>query len=185
MLDDAAPALVLATAETALPGALLLDDPDTLSGSSDAPLTDVVLRPENPAYVIYTSGSTGRPKGVVVPHAGIVNRLLWMQDEYGLTADDRVLQKTPSSFDVSVWEFFWPLVTGATVVLARPDGHKDPAYLARLIRDRGDHDRPLRPVDAPGVPAGADGGGVHRACAGCCAAAKPCRPTRSRSSGRS
>ncbi|MFI5589850.1 amino acid adenylation domain-containing protein [Amycolatopsis sp. NPDC051758] len=137
MLEDAAPALVLATAETALPGALLLDDPDTLSGTPDGPLTDVALRPENPAYVIYTSGSTGRPKGVVVPHAGIVNRLLWMQDEYGLTADDRVLQKTPSSFDVSVWEFLWPLVTGATEVLARPDGHKDPAYLARLIRERG------------------------------------------------
>ncbi|WP_410614837.1 amino acid adenylation domain-containing protein [Amycolatopsis sp. lyj-109] len=136
MLDDAAPALVLAVAETAVPGALLLDDPDTLAGVPDEPL-DVVLRPENPAYVIYTSGSTGRPKGVVVPHAGIVNRLLWMQDEYGLTADDRVLQKTPSSFDVSVWEFLWPLLTGATEVLARPDGHKDPAYLARLIRDRG------------------------------------------------
>nr|WP_249026664.1 non-ribosomal peptide synthetase [Amycolatopsis pretoriensis] len=126
MLEDSAPALVLATA----------DDLPPLDGVSDAPL-DVPLRPENPAYVIYTSGSTGRPKGVVVPHEGIVNRLLWMQDEYGLTVDDRVLQKTPSSFDVSVWEFLWPLVTGATEVVARPDGHKDPAYLARLIRDRG------------------------------------------------
>ncbi|WP_410571114.1 amino acid adenylation domain-containing protein [Amycolatopsis sp. cmx-4-61] len=135
MLEDADPALVLAVADTAVPGALLLDDPATLAGVPDAPL-DVVLRPENPAYVIYTSGSTGRPKGVVVPHAGIVNRLLWMQREYGLTGDDRVLQKTPSSFDVSVWEFLWPLLTGATEVLARPDGHKDPAYLARLIRDR-------------------------------------------------
>ncbi|WP_086851675.1 non-ribosomal peptide synthetase, partial [Amycolatopsis kentuckyensis] len=136
MLEDADPALVLAVADTAVPGALLLDDPDTLAGVPDEPL-EVTLRPENPAYVIYTSGSTGRPKGVVVPHAGIVNRLLWMQDEYGLTGDDRVLQKTPSSFDVSVWEFLWPLLTGATEVLARPDGHKDPAYLARLIRDRG------------------------------------------------
>nr|WP_244885472.1 non-ribosomal peptide synthetase [Amycolatopsis vancoresmycina] len=136
MLEDADPALVLAVADTAVPGALLLDDPATLAGVPDVPL-DVVLRPENPAYVIYTSGSTGRPKGVVVPHAGIVNRLLWMQAEYGLTGDDRVLQKTPSSFDVSVWEFLWPLLTGATEVLARPDGHKDPAYLARLIRDRG------------------------------------------------
>ncbi|MER5428955.1 non-ribosomal peptide synthase/polyketide synthase [Streptomyces sp. NPDC002588] len=90
----------------------------------------------HPAYVIYTSGSTGRPKGVVVPHAGIVNRLLWMQDTYRLTADDRVLQKTPSSFDVSVWEFFWPLITGAALVLARPEGHRDPAYLARLIREQ-------------------------------------------------
>jgi amino acid adenylation domain-containing protein/non-ribosomal peptide synthase protein (TIGR01720 family) len=93
--------------------------------------------PSSPAYVIYTSGSTGRPKGVVVPHEGIVNRLLWMQGEYGLTGDDRVLQKTPSSFDVSVWEFFWPLITGAALVLARPDGHKDPVYLAGLIQEQG------------------------------------------------
>ncbi|WP_406006001.1 non-ribosomal peptide synthase/polyketide synthase [Streptomyces sp. NBC_00637] len=92
--------------------------------------------PAHPAYVIYTSGSTGRPKGVVVPHEGIVNRLLWMQHTYGLTAADRVLQKTPSSFDVSVWEFFWPLITGAALVLARPEGHRDPAYLARLIREQ-------------------------------------------------
>ncbi|MFI5885736.1 non-ribosomal peptide synthase/polyketide synthase [Streptomyces sp. NPDC051554] len=92
--------------------------------------------PSSPAYVIYTSGSTGRPKGVVVPHEGIVNRLLWMQDAYGLTAADQVLQKTPSSFDVSVWEFFWPLITGATLVVARPEGHRDPAYLARLIREQ-------------------------------------------------
>nr|WP_281170518.1 amino acid adenylation domain-containing protein [Actinokineospora enzanensis] len=86
-----------------------------------------------PAYVIYTSGSTGRPKGVVVPQSGIVNRLLWMQDEYRLTPGERVLQKTPASFDVSVWEFFWPLITGATLVLARPGGHRDAAYLADVI----------------------------------------------------
>ncbi|NGO42305.1 amino acid adenylation domain-containing protein [Streptomyces sp. YC419] len=92
--------------------------------------------PLSPAYVIYTSGSTGRPKGVVVPHQGIVNRLQWMQAAYELTGDDRVLQKTPSSFDVSVWEFFWPLITGATLVLARPEGHKDPAYLAELIQEQ-------------------------------------------------
>ncbi|MEU9185750.1 amino acid adenylation domain-containing protein [Streptomyces sp. NPDC048484] len=90
--------------------------------------------PSSPAYVIYTSGSTGRPKGVVVPQAGIVNRLLWMQDTYGLNGADRVLQKTPSSFDVSVWEFFWPLITGAALVVAGPDGHKDPRYLAELIQ---------------------------------------------------
>ncbi|MEU0370274.1 amino acid adenylation domain-containing protein [Streptomyces sp. NPDC006283] len=98
----------------------------------DAPR--VAAGPDHPAYLIYTSGSTGRPKGVAVTHRAIVNRLAWMQGEYGLTADDRVLQKTPSSFDVSVWEFFWALVEGATVVLARPDGHRDPAYLADLIR---------------------------------------------------
>ncbi len=96
-----------------------------------------VYDPWSPAYVIYTSGSTGRPKGVVVPHEGIVNRLLWMQDAYGLGSEDRVLQKTPSGFDVSVWEFFWPLITGATLVVARPEGHKDPAYLAALIREQG------------------------------------------------
>nr|QEO73592.1 condensation domain-containing protein [uncultured bacterium] len=89
----------------------------------------------NLAYAIYTSGSTGRPKGVLVPHRGIVNRLCWMQTEYRLDGDDRVLQKTPSSFDVSVWEFFWPLTVGATLVLARPGGHREPDYLARLIRD--------------------------------------------------
>jgi amino acid adenylation domain-containing protein len=85
------------------------------------------------AYVLYTSGSTGTPKGVMIPHRGIVNRLLWMQDAYGLTPRDRVLQKTPFSFDVSLWEFFWPLLTGARLVFARPEGHKDPSYLARLI----------------------------------------------------
>ncbi|WP_347814612.1 amino acid adenylation domain-containing protein [Streptomyces sp. Tu 3180] len=90
--------------------------------------------PDHPAYLIHTSGSTGRPKGVVVTHRAIVNRLAWMQGEYGLAADDRVLQKTPAGFDVSVWEFFWPLTEGATVVLARPGGHRDPAYLAGLIR---------------------------------------------------
>ncbi|HEX8128534.1 MAG TPA: amino acid adenylation domain-containing protein, partial [Pyrinomonadaceae bacterium] len=87
----------------------------------------------NAAYIIYTSGSTGRPKGVVNTHRGICNRLLWMQDEYELTCDDRVLQKTPFSFDVSVWEFFWPLMTGARLVVARPGGHQDSAYLVRLI----------------------------------------------------
>lgn len=94
------------------------------------------LTPAHPAYVIYTSGSTGRPKGVVVSHGAIDNRLRWMQSAYGLTSEDRVLQKTPSSFDVSVWEFFWPLRQGAVLVVAEPGGHKDPAYLARLIREQ-------------------------------------------------
>ena len=89
------------------------------------------------AYVIYTSGSTGRPKGVLNSHRGIVNRLLWMQDAFGLSAGDRVLQKTPFSFDVSVWEFFWPLITGARLVVANPGGHRDPAYLSRLILEKG------------------------------------------------
>ncbi|MGN4225879.1 AMP-binding protein, partial [Burkholderia gladioli] len=98
-----------------------------------------VLAPSNLAYVIYTSGSTGQPKGVGIDHAGIVNRLQWMQQAYRLEAGDSVLQKTPFGFDVSVWEFFWPLQTGARLVLCRPDGHRDPAYLADLIeRERID-----------------------------------------------
>ncbi|WP_405924541.1 amino acid adenylation domain-containing protein [Streptomyces sp. NBC_00035] len=93
-----------------------------------------VAGPDHLAYVIYTSGSTGRPKGVQVPHRGIANRLRWMQDTYGLTGADTVLQKTPISFDVSVWELFWPLLTGARLVLAAPGGHRDPGYLAELIQ---------------------------------------------------
>ncbi|HLM44194.1 MAG TPA: amino acid adenylation domain-containing protein, partial [Myxococcaceae bacterium] len=89
--------------------------------------------PDTLAYVIFTSGSTGRPKGAMNAHRGVSNRLLWMQSEYGLGANDTVLQKTPFSFDVSVWEFFWPLMTGARLVVAEPGGHQDPAYLQRLI----------------------------------------------------
>lgn len=92
--------------------------------------------PNGLAYMIYTSGSTGRPKGALNTHAGICNRLLWMQDQYQLTEADAILQKTPFSFDVSVWEFFWPLITGARLVLAAPGGHKDPAYLIRVIREQ-------------------------------------------------
>ncbi|HEV2961302.1 MAG TPA: amino acid adenylation domain-containing protein, partial [Candidatus Angelobacter sp.] len=91
----------------------------------------------NAAYIIYTSGSTGRPKGVVNTHAGIRNRLLWMQEAYRLTASDRVLQKTSFSFDVSVWEFFWPLLAGAGLVLARPGGQRDSQYLVDAIRQQG------------------------------------------------
>ncbi|WP_422736337.1 amino acid adenylation domain-containing protein [Micromonospora sp. WMMD729] len=93
--------------------------------------------PDSLAYIIYTSGSTGRPKGVCVPHRGIVNRIRWMQDTYRLRADDVVLQKTPYGFDVSVWEFFWPLAAGARLALARPGGHRDPAYLAATVVERG------------------------------------------------
>jgi amino acid adenylation domain-containing protein len=88
----------------------------------------------NSAYVIFTSGSTGKPKGVVNEHRGIVNRLIWMQDEYQLKKDDLVLQKTPFGFDVSVWEFFWPLQVGAKLIVAKPGGHKDSSYLKNLVR---------------------------------------------------
>ncbi|MEA5623266.1 non-ribosomal peptide synthetase, partial [Nostoc sp. UHCC 0251] len=99
--------------------------------SQDNPIT--TLQDSNLAYVIYTSGSTGKPKGAMNTHLGICNRLLWMQQAYQLTAVDCILQKTPFSFDVSVWEFFWPLITGARLVVAKPGGHKDSAYLVNLI----------------------------------------------------
>ncbi|SNT45953.1 non-ribosomal peptide synthase/polyketide synthase [Actinacidiphila glaucinigra] len=146
VLQDAKPALVMTTGAVApvLPegtAQLIVDDPGTVEAISrlqGGDLTDTergaALLPAHPAYVIYTSGSTGRPKGVAVPHAGVVNRLAWMQDAYRLTPDDRVVQKTPFGFDVSVWEFFWPLLEGATLVMARPGGHRDPEYLAELIQ---------------------------------------------------
>jgi amino acid adenylation domain-containing protein len=110
-----------------------LEDP---SGTSEEDPAGEV-RPDNLAYVIYTSGSTGRPKGAMNTHRNVVNRLFWMQQTYRLDAGDRMLQKTPISFDVSVWEIFWPLMTGATLVVARPGGHRDPAYLWRVIAEQG------------------------------------------------
>ena len=91
----------------------------------------------DPAYVIFTSGSTGNPKGVVITHRAIVNRLLWMQSQYGIDSDDVILQKTPATFDVSVWEFFLPLISGARLVVAPPGAHRDPRAIAGLIRDYG------------------------------------------------
>ncbi|MEU1130958.1 amino acid adenylation domain-containing protein [Streptomyces sp. NPDC005900] len=139
MLDDAAPMLVL-TQEHLRAG---LPPTEAEVCALDADWARIAEEPEGPvahgagpdtlAYMIYTSGSTGEPKGVLNTHRGIVNRLLWMQDRYRLDATDRVLQKTPFSFDVSVWEFFWPLLAGATLVVAGPDEHKDPARLAEVI----------------------------------------------------
>jgi len=97
---------------------------------------EVGLTVDNLAYVIYTSGSTGKPKGVAVPHRGLLNRLQWMQAQYRLDASDRVLQKTPFSFDVSVWEFFWPFMAGAALVVAPPGDHRDSRRLVELIRDQ-------------------------------------------------
>ena len=91
---------------------------------------------DNLIYTIYTSGSTGKPKGVMNTHRGVCNRLHWMQQTYQLTFEDRILQKTPFSFDVSVWEFFWPLLTGACLVIAHPGGHQDPDYLVSLIAEK-------------------------------------------------
>ncbi|MEP7012253.1 MAG: amino acid adenylation domain-containing protein [Acidobacteriota bacterium] len=138
LLADARPAAVLSRADLAAslpagsrtellapgaPNSATLPPPSRIDGA-------------NLAYVIYTSGSTGRPKGAMVPHAGIRNRLLWMQSAYRLGAEDRVLQKTPFSFDVSVWELFWPLAVGACLVVAKPEGHRDPSYLAATIREQ-------------------------------------------------
>jgi amino acid adenylation domain-containing protein len=115
--------------------AICLDDSDIFSQASDTAAEDPSLRagPNDPVYMIYTSGSTGRPKGVPNIHRGLVNRILWMQEALGLSEKDRVLQKTPYSFDVSVWEFFWPLVAGACIVMAKPGGHRDNAYLIDTI----------------------------------------------------
>ncbi|AQA22073.1 amino acid adenylation domain protein [Rhodococcus sp. MTM3W5.2] len=142
VLDNAAPALVLTAGET-LQGAapvVSLADLD-LSGLDPSPIVDgertAPLRADHRAYVLYTSGSTGRPKGVAVTHRAIVNRLRWMQDSYPIDGRDVVVQKTPATFDVSVWELFWPLVTGARLVVAEPDGHRDPGYLSALIREEG------------------------------------------------
>ncbi|MGV9614814.1 amino acid adenylation domain-containing protein, partial [Nocardia xishanensis] len=146
ILDTARPSLVLTTRRDGFVtddavAFRYVEDLPASAQISGAPITDAErvrpLRPGNTAYVIFTSGSTGRPKGVAVSHAAIVNRLLWMQHEYPIGADDAVLQKTPATFDVSVWEFFWPLQTGARLVVAKPDGHRDPVYLARIIAEQG------------------------------------------------
>ncbi|WP_436775397.1 amino acid adenylation domain-containing protein, partial [Yinghuangia sp. YIM S09857] len=89
------------------------------------------------AYVLYTSGSTGRPKGVVVSHRALGNQLAWVQDAFPLSSDDRFLHKAPAGFDVAIWETFWPLAAGATVVVAEAGGQRDGGYLARLVREQG------------------------------------------------
>lgn len=88
------------------------------------------------AYVLFTSGSTGRPKGVAISHRAIDNRLRWQQHQIPVGEGNRVLHKTPISFDVHVWELYWPLAEGAAVVIAAPEGHRDPAYLARVIAEQ-------------------------------------------------
>jgi|HubBroStandDraft_1064217.scaffolds.fasta_scaffold02488_2 amino acid adenylation domain-containing protein len=110
---------------------------DRITSQQPALGEPVSVGPENLVYVIFTSGSTGRPKGVMTEHAPVVNRLRWMISNHPLGPADKVLQKTPVFFDVSVWEMFWPLSVGATLVLARPDGHRDTDYLVRTIVDAG------------------------------------------------
>ncbi|MDO9003736.1 MAG: amino acid adenylation domain-containing protein, partial [Aquabacterium sp.] len=105
-----------------------------MGGQADA-APSPKLHPESPAYIIYTSGSTGRPKGAANSHAALANRLHWMQDAYPIGPEDTILQKTPFSFDVSVWEFFWPLMTGARLAIAEPGAHRDPAALTQLMQE--------------------------------------------------
>ncbi|MCA9542675.1 MAG: AMP-binding protein, partial [Myxococcales bacterium] len=113
--------------------AVLEADADDPTESSERP--SAALHPSSAVYVIYTSGSTGRPKGVVNAHQGVANRLQWMKPALGVDDSDVFLQKTPFTFDVSVWELFVPLVIGAQLVVARPEGHKDTAYLCDLVEE--------------------------------------------------
>uniref|UniRef100_UPI0024540847 non-ribosomal peptide synthetase n=1 Tax=Nocardia flavorosea TaxID=53429 RepID=UPI0024540847 len=145
ILESATPVCVLTVTadQPDLPESVRSLTVDTLdtAGFSDEPVTDAdrlaPLRPDNTAYVIYTSGSTGRPKGVAVSHHAIVNQQLWMLDSYGFTADDVYLQKTATTFDVSLWGYFLPLMSGAALIVATPDGHRDPAYVAETIARHG------------------------------------------------
>jgi len=140
MINDSGLTVVLARQAASLswPAGLRTLDPGTLDLAAQ-PASDPVMEvhPENLAYVIYTSGSTGRPKGAANRHGALANRLAWMQQAYGLEAGDTVLQKTPFSFDVSVWEFFWPLMTGARLAVAEPGAHRDPAELVEAIQRYG------------------------------------------------
>ncbi|MGH8883467.1 MAG: AMP-binding protein, partial [Stackebrandtia sp.] len=142
VLEVSAPVVVLTTGVFESLGEapiLRLDEFDWSAVHADPVLdTESVPRacPDNLAYVIFTSGSTGRPKGVAVSHRAIVANLRWRERVYRMVAADVVLQKTPVTFDVSVWEFFWPLQVGARMVLAAPQGHRDPAYLIRIIHQK-------------------------------------------------
>ncbi|TBV09264.1 non-ribosomal peptide synthetase [Phytopseudomonas dryadis] len=142
MLEDSGVKLLLSQSHLDLPlaeGVQRIDldrHDDGLEGYSEAN-PDVAVDGENLVYVIYTSGSTGKPKGAGNRHSALTNRLCWMQETYGLDDSDTVMQKTPFSFDVSVWEFFWPLMTGARLVVAAPGDHRDPAKLVELIEREG------------------------------------------------
>jgi amino acid adenylation domain-containing protein len=118
-----------------------LDEPRTLDTLADYPQQNIdsaalALDASNLAYVIYTSGSTGKPKGVMTEHRSVVNRITWMQEQYPIESGDKVLQKTPYSFDVSVWELLWFSFTGAALVIAQAEGHKDPSYLREVVESQ-------------------------------------------------
>ncbi|WP_434138883.1 enterobactin non-ribosomal peptide synthetase EntF [Klebsiella quasipneumoniae] len=140
MLEDARPSLLIASADqlarfSDIPGLESLCYQQPLAVVDDAPLA--LSKPDHTAYIIFTSGSTGRPKGVMVGQTAIVNRLLWMQDRYPLSAQDVVAQKTPCSFDVSVWEFWWPFIAGARLVMAEPEAHRDPQAMQQFFAHYG------------------------------------------------
>ncbi|MBV8466230.1 MAG: amino acid adenylation domain-containing protein, partial [Burkholderiales bacterium] len=147
MLEDSAPAAVLTQTQLqdklvrpsvpviVLDAAAIRSELSGYAGHNPSRAT-LGLGPEHMAYVIYTSGSTGRPKGVINQHSGVVNRLCWAQETYRLKQDDCVLQKTPFGFDVSVWEFFLPLLAGARLIMARPDGHRNPQYLREIVAEQ-------------------------------------------------
>ncbi len=140
MLEDARPSLLIATEDqlarfSDIPGLESLCYQQPRAAGDEAPLA--LSKPDHTAYIIFTSGSTGRPKGVMVGQTAIVNRLLWMQDRYPLSADDVVAQKTPCSFDVSVWEFWWPFIAGAQLVMAEPEAHRDPQAMQQFFARYG------------------------------------------------
>lgn len=140
MMEDARPSLLITSADqlarfSDIPGLESLCYQQPLAAGDDAPLA--LSKPEHTAYIIFTSGSTGRPKGVMVGQTAIVNRLLWMQDRYPLSAQDVVAQKTPCSFDVSVWEFWWPFIAGAQLVMAEPEAHRDPQAMQQFFARYG------------------------------------------------
>lgn len=140
MLEDARPSLLITSEDqlarfSDIPGLESLCYQQPLAAGDDAPLA--LSTPDHTAYIIFTSGSTGRPKGVMVGQTAIVNRLLWMQDRYPLSAQDVVAQKTPCSFDVSVWEFWWPFIAGAQLVMAEPEAHRDPQAMQQFFARYG------------------------------------------------
>ncbi|WP_316573505.1 non-ribosomal peptide synthetase [Nocardia canadensis] len=141
ILGTAAPICVLSNGFRTDAAPVVRVDHPVIASADPSPITDAdrraPLRPENTAYVIFTSGSTGRPKGVAVPHAAVVNQLQWLRGEFGTDAHDVFLLKTPATFDLSVWEFWSAAVCGGKLVIAAPDGHRDPAYLDALITDAG------------------------------------------------
>nr|WP_071926399.1 non-ribosomal peptide synthetase [Nocardia mangyaensis] len=141
ILHTAAPICVLSNGFRTDAAPVVRVDHPAVESADSAPITDddrrAPLRPDNTAYVIFTSGSTGRPKGVAVPHAAVVNQLQWLRGEFGTGSADVFLLKTPATFDLSVWEFWSAAACGGRLVIAAPDGHRDPAYLDVLIADAG------------------------------------------------